>query len=115
MYDLLSEYIPDDHSCQVTSNYFTECLFRQDNNIRQVMDLGCGVGNSLDYFREKSPGVRWIGLDVEKSPEAESRTRTDGEFHTFDGIHVPFDDNYFDLIYCNQVFEHVRYPVALLK
>ena len=79
------------------------------------MDLGCGDGNTLDYFRRKSQGVRWVGIDIEKSPEVESRTRTDGEFHTFNGIHIPFDDNHFDLIYCNQVFEHVRHPIDLLK
>ena len=115
MHDLLNEYIPNDHSHQVTSKYFTEHLFRQDNNIRQVMDLGCGVGNSLDYFLRKNPNARWVGLDIEKPPEVESRTRTAGEFHTFDGIHIPFDDNHFDLIYCNQVFEHVRHPSDLLK
>lgn len=115
MYDLLKEYIPNDHSRQVVSKYYTEYLFRQNNKIRQVMDLGCGTGNSLDYFRRKNPRIRWVGLDIEKSPEVDLRTRTDGEFYTFDGIHIPFDDDHFDLIYCNQVFEHVRRPINLLK
>lgn len=111
----LKKYIPDDHSRQVTSKYYLEELFRQDSNIRRVMDLGCGAGDSLDYFREKVPGIKWIGLDQEKSPEVESRTRSDGEFYTFDGTHIPFPDNLFDLIYCHQVFEHVRHPVDLLN
>jgi len=111
----LGKYIPDDHSRQVTSKYFLEWLFQQDTNIRRVMDLGCGSGDSLDYFRAKEPNIKWIGLDKEKSPEVVSRARTDGEFIAFDGIHIPFSDNLFDLIYCRQVFEHVRHPVDLLN
>jgi len=113
--NLLKGYIPDDHSRQVTSMYYVENLLEQGINLRLVMDLGCGTCNSLDYFRRKNPNIRWVGLDVEESPQVELRTRTDAEFLTFDGTHIPFDDNYFDLIYCNQVFEHVRYPINLLK
>jgi len=115
MLGLLKEYIPNDHNHQVTSRYFLDHLFRQDNKIHRVMDLGCGAGDSFEYFRKKDPGIRWIGLDKEKSPEIESRTRTDGEFYSFDGVHIPFSDNIFDLIYCHQVLEHVRYPIDLLK
>lgn len=111
----LSEFIPDDHSRQVTPRYFTEILFGKDNNILEVMDLGCGEGNSMDYFQLMHPQIKWVGLDIEDSPEVKSRKRADGDFHSFDGIHIPFGDNHFDLIYCNQVFEHVRYPEKLLK
>ena len=30
----------------------------------RVLDLGCGAGNSVDYFRRKRPEIRWIGLDI---------------------------------------------------
>jgi SAM-dependent methyltransferase len=90
-------------------------LLAGGNRIEQMMDLGCGEGNSLDYFREKIPGVKWVGLDIEESPEVDLRTRTDGEFHTFDGLHMPFENDCFDSVYCNQVLEHVRQPSDLLK
>ncbi len=114
MYDLLKEFIPNDHSRQVNSMYYIKYVLG-DNDIRWVMDLGCGAGNLVDYFRRKDPSIRWVGLDIEESPEVMSRTKTDADFYRFDGIHIPFDDNYFDLIYCNQVLEHVRYPSDLLK
>lgn len=84
------------------------------DNIKVVMDLGCGKGDSVDLFRELNPAIKWYGLDIEISPEVEQRTRTDVEFLSFDGIAIPFEDNYFDLIYSNQVLEHVRHPEALL-
>jgi SAM-dependent methyltransferase len=79
-----------------------------------VLDLGCGAGDSVAQFRDVNPGVRWVGVDVEASPEVESRRRTDAEFVTFDGVHLPFGDASFDAVYCKQVLEHVREPAPLL-
>ncbi len=80
-----------------------------------MLDLGCGIGSSVDVFRARDPGVEWVGLDVPGSPEAQFRTRGDARFETFDGISMPFADGSFDLVYCKQVLEHVRHPEPLLK
>jgi SAM-dependent methyltransferase len=79
-----------------------------------VLDLGCGAGDSVAQFRDVNPALRWVGVDVEASPEVASRRRTDAEFVTFDGIHLPFEDASFDAVYCKQVLEHVRTPGPLL-
>ena len=79
-----------------------------------VLDVGCGAGASVDLFRGLAPGGRWVGVDVADSPEVRLRTRTDADFHTFDGVNLPFGDESFDLAYCNQVLEHVRRPAPLL-
>ena len=79
-----------------------------------VLDLGCGAGDSVDLFRRLDPGTEWIGLDVQDSAEVRTRTRTDAEFHVFDGEHIPFEDCRFDLVYTTQVLEHVHRPGALL-
>ena len=51
---------------------------------------------------------------MDESPEARGRDESRGEFHTFDGVRMDFDDDSFDLVYCNQVLEHVRRPLELL-
>ena len=79
-----------------------------------VLDLGCGAGDSVEQFRSVNPSVRWVGVDVERSPEVASRRRTDAEFVTFDGVHLPFEDGSFDAVYCKQVLEHVSEPQPLL-
>lgn len=107
--------IPDNHSRQVTSDVLANNLFSQENHIKVVMDLGCGEGSSIDFFRKLDQDIRWTGLDIENSPEVAARTKTGAEFYSFDGVNIPFDNNYFDLIYCNQVLEHVKHPVELLK
>jgi SAM-dependent methyltransferase len=114
--ELLKEQIPSDYSNQVTSDYYIDRIFeRVKLEFPQILDIGCGVGNSLDKFKERHSNVNWFGLDIEDSPEVNSRIRTDGNFYTFDGINIPFENSFFDLIYSNQVFEHVRYPSQLLK
>jgi SAM-dependent methyltransferase len=80
-----------------------------------VMDLGCGAGDSVVQFRNVNSSVRWVGVDIERSPEVASRRRTDAEFVVFDGVQLPFEDSSFDAVYCKQVLEHVRFPEPLLQ
>ena len=113
--DLLFQQIPQDSSQQVTSEYYiTHILEVEKKSPIKVLDLGCGEGNSEAKFKAHEQKVEWFGLDIDESPEVNARTKIIGNFYTFDGINIPFDNNYFDVIYSNQVFEHVRYPEALL-
>ena len=107
--DLLGPRIPGDHSRQVLADHYAARL-----RPARVMDLGCGAGESVDLFRSLNPGVHWVGVDVEDSPEVSGRTRADAEFVTFDGHQLPFEDASFDLVYCKQVLEHVERPRELL-
>ena len=108
--------VPDDHSKQVNAFKVAEYLFRK-NEARSavVLDLGCGEGNSVDFFRSLAPEVKWFGIDLESSPEVDRRKRKDASFIDFDGTKIPFENNYFDIVFCHQVLEHVRYPAVLLK
>ena len=33
---------------------------------------------------------------------------------SFDGINLPYDNDFFDIVYTHQVFEHVRKPHPLM-
>jgi SAM-dependent methyltransferase len=107
--DLLGERIPGDHARQALADDYITRLAPGS-----VIDLGCGAGDSVDAFRAANPAVRWLGLDVESSPEVAARTRTDAEFRTFDGTRIPLDDASFECVFCKQVLEHVREPAPLL-
>ena len=114
---VIKDFIPHDHAKQVNVDYYLKNVLKvQESNQHQtVLDLGCGQGTSLKYFNELNNNIDWYGIDIEKSPEVLSREETNEKFITFDGINIPFNDNYFDLIYCKQVFEHVKNPRELLK
>ena len=107
--ELLGERLPGDHARQALADDYIPRIARGS-----VADLGCGSGDSVDQFRSVNPEVRWLGLDVESSPEVDSRTRSDAEFRTFDGQRLPLEDGSLDAVYCKQVLEHVRLPAPLL-
>ena len=113
--EMLGDAVPQDHARQTLADRYIEReVGRRDGRPWRVLDLGCGTGSSVDVFRARDPQVEWVGIDVPESPEAQSRTRTDARFETFDGLSMPFDDGAFDLVYCKQVLEHVRHPEPLL-
>jgi ubiquinone/menaquinone biosynthesis C-methylase UbiE len=80
----------------------------------RVLDLGCGDGRSFDWFERSFTRCSWTGLDIEDSPEVRSRRRQDCVFESYNGVDIPFADQSFDVVFSNQVFEHVRHPERLL-
>lgn len=110
---VINPYIPMDSSKQQFSSNIVKRFINADSALT-VVDLGCGAGNSYDMFRGISDKIQWIGIDIEESPEVASRQRTDAAFISFDGINIPLDDNSCEIIFCNQVLEHVRNPRPLL-
>lgn len=114
IYDMLADVIPNDHSRQSSAADELHAQIAKGFRPSRVLDLGCGDGRSIDLFKSELPAALWTGVDIESSPEVLSRRRTDGTFLTFDGINLPFAAETFGLVYSYQVFEHVRYPEALL-
>lgn len=88
---------------------------RFDGKKIKILDLGCGDGRSIDWFTNCGVEFEWKGLDIENSPEVKTRVRVDGEFHSYDGVNIPFGDETFDVVFSHQVFEHVRHPERLLR
>ena len=114
MYDTLKDCLPTDHAKQVQSTFYIDRLMSSSSPGVSVLDLGCGVGKSVDVFRKYNDTVDWCGLDIEASPEVNARKRDDAAFFSFDGVRIPFDASRFDIVYSHQVFEHVRRPEELL-
>jgi SAM-dependent methyltransferase len=114
---VLANHVPSDHSRQVTVEHYLERVVKipEIDRAYTVLDLGCGNGRSMKYFQSLNTKVEWYGVDIESSPEVESRTEKGDRLITFDGINIPFADGHFDLVHSNQVLEHVAYPRELLK
>lgn len=113
-WQVVRDVVPDDSSQQVTSRFYLEQEMSVDDPPARVLDLGCGTGRTIDAFRAHRPDVEWIGVDIEDSPEVATRRRDDATFVTFDGVHLPFPDGHFPLVYSHQVLEHVRHPGPLI-
>ncbi len=113
-YAAISKYLPSDHSEIVSLSSYIEPHLNNLPRGTKILDLGCGEGGSFELFNRSGKSIKWHGVDIENSPEVKKRTRENDLILSFDGINLPYDDNYFDLIYCNQVLEHVRYIDALI-
>lgn len=74
-----------------------------------VLDFGCGIGNSIPWFRKYFPGIKLVCADVSsKSLEyASKRFPGDEQYLNVaeDRLNVP--DNSFDLVFSACVFHHI--------
>lgn len=106
--------LPTDASPQVQPEQLVPGLVAGRSGLR-VVDVGCGLGDSVDVFRAADPAIRWTGVDVPDADKHAVRTRDDADFVSFDGAHLPFPDASADLVFCKQVLEHVERPAELLQ
>ena len=111
----MADYVPNDHPGQVTPEWMVKRVLDKLPPNPVIVDVGCGAGNSVDFFRSLLPDCEWIGVDIAESPEVRQRKRSDAKFLEFDGINIPLPSDSVDLVFSRQVLEHVRYPELLLK
>jgi SAM-dependent methyltransferase len=75
-----------------------------------LVDLGCGVGNTLAYVREKTQVTDVAGLDVSENCLARTRERVDCETYrgsVFDPAFVATIDRRFDFAIVAAVLHHL--------
>lgn len=82
-----------------------------------VLDFGCGNGELVKVYGER--GYHAFGCELEfKEGENTESLQAQGSLRLIakDPYRLPFDDESFDLVVSDQVFEHVRdYEVALAE
>ena len=71
----------------------------------RILDIGCGIGTYVKRFRQYSGAV--YGVDVEEERVAEA-SETLPNIQVARGEELPFGDNWFDLVFSNEVIEHVE-------
>ena len=113
-YQTICDYLPSDHSIPCSVYSYLKWFYAGSAAPVTILDLGCGEGNSIKLFQRLSGNTIWHGVDIENSPEVKKRVRNNDFITSFNGVDLPYPDNYFDLIFSNQVLEHVRSPDALI-
>ncbi|MFZ0216721.1 MAG: methyltransferase domain-containing protein [Candidatus Dormiibacterota bacterium] len=86
----------------------------------RVLEVGCGVGAQTVTLGLRSPGARFVAIDVsgESLAEAQRRCGRTGvrnvEFGSADIFDLPFEVESFDHVFICFVLEHLRRPVPAL-
>lgn len=71
---------------------------------RSILDLGCGIGTYVRMFRRFSDDVHGVDVDPDRVARAsESLPNIQVGF----GERLPFPDERFDVVFLNEVIEHV--------
>jgi methionine biosynthesis protein MetW len=79
-----------------------------------ILELGCGNGSFAKILRDKL-SVRVSGVDLSESGVALTRQKgIEAEIADLNK-RIPFPDNVFDLVYSDQLFEHVNDTDKLLS
>jgi SAM-dependent methyltransferase len=75
----------------------------------RILDFGCAEGRMLRFFPRTDDSELW-GVDVNAERIAWAQQNLAPPFRfitTTTAPHLPFEDNYFDLVYCLSVFTHI--------
>jgi SAM-dependent methyltransferase len=79
------------------------------NKAGEILDFGAGVGTSVPFFRKHIPECRLTCLDVSRKSLQVGASRFPGlaEFVHFDGAHIPFANDHFDVAFLACVLHHI--------
>ena len=80
---------------------------------QNLLDVGCGYGKLLSFF------VRFqncYGVDFSEGPLSKAKSRGINTYRVnLENERIPFQSNFFDLVICSQVIEHVLNTDSLLN
>lgn len=84
---------------------------------RSVLEIGAGEGSILKRLSELDFGEELYGLEI--SSTGVKTIQNKGiqrlvECSLYDGYHIPYEDNKFDIVIMSHVVEHLEHPRQLL-
>jgi len=79
-----------------------------------ILDAGCGTGNYLQAIQDKVGVCHGIDINEGMLAKAQSKFGNESSIHFDHGslLDLPYTDNFFDGIMCNQVIHHLDDPMS---
>ena len=82
----------------------------------KLLDIGCGAGDFPEAFSFYRPDLKIFAIDISKKAIALAQKRNlNIEFKVASAESIPYKNNYFDIVTCFDVVEHVKSPEEVLK
>lgn len=93
-------------------------LLNYKNSDAKLLDCGCGIGltlSSLAQFFSYTVGCDVARKEIESTKMLIKLLQLKSTVVLYDGKHLPFKDNSFDIVTSIEVIEHVSKPDLMLK
>jgi 2-polyprenyl-3-methyl-5-hydroxy-6-metoxy-1,4-benzoquinol methylase len=98
-------------------NYTIDLIKNHNSESKlKLLDLGCGQGLFTNSFKNEFTNYDVYGLDHSITAIEFANSNFDNiDFVVADAYYPPFEDEYFDIIVCNNIWEHVPDPLNMLN
>ena len=79
---------------------------------QRALDLGCGTGEMMKMLLQVDDQRELYGIDLSEKMLSVAESKLSGKVRLVlgDSEHLPFADNFFDVVYCNDSFHHYPAP-----
>lgn len=101
-----SKYKKIDPQWEESTNIYHDLISKHVSKDTYLLDVGCGHSNLLSDIYSKTPNTYGIDPDI----EAIKRNKHIKNIQNCFVENMPFKDNFFDLVVCAWVFEHLENP-----
>jgi len=99
----------EEESNRYTTEHYWIPLFRKMQEGRseklRILSIGCGIGREVDMLCDA--GFDCVGIDNGNRAKIWPNRAYPNRFIMANGMHLPFEDEAFDVVYCGCVFPHV--------
>ena len=86
------------------------------NENLKLLDIGCGEGHFTDVIKKEFKNFEVHGLDYSVSAiDFAHKTFPEINFVTANAYYPPYQNEYFDIVVCNNLWEHVPDPLKMLR
>jgi methionine biosynthesis protein MetW len=81
----------------------------------KILDCGCGDGKAVQFLAQKLSVAETFGIDISHDKLEQAKAKgLNVKAVDLNREQIPFSGNYFDLVFCNHVIEHLLDPDHLL-